>query len=201
MNFHVVTGDADIIELLSFRRKAILADLNAKHPFWNSAVSTPSGNKVLKLFDVSEFEISAPHYPTHYSPAGNGDVLDSVVHQNIRLSDVTVSDILDSDHLPIVFHIMDHVKTRNLSEPVEKFTDWEQFQSLASDLISPRIEINSGEEADRAARDFTASIASAYRLSTRKIKLSTLNDIHGLECVKTEAEAEEIVAGDQGSNV
>jgi exonuclease III len=32
-------SDADIIELLSFRRKAILAgDLNAKHPFWNSEV-------------------------------------------------------------------------------------------------------------------------------------------------------------------
>jgi hypothetical protein len=32
-------SDADIIELLSFRRKTILAgDHNAKHPFWNSAV-------------------------------------------------------------------------------------------------------------------------------------------------------------------
>jgi hypothetical protein len=175
--------DADIIELLSFRRKAILADLNAKHPFWNSAVSNPSVEKVLKLFDVNEFEISPPQYPTHCSPAGN-DVLDIVVHQNIRLSDVTVSDILDSDHLPIIFHILDHVKTRNLSEPVEKFTHWERFQSLASDLISPRIEIISGEEADKAARDFTASIASAYRLSTSKIKLSTLNnDIPRLECL------------------
>jgi hypothetical protein len=48
-------------------------------------------------------------------------------HQNIRLSDIIVSDILDSDHLLIVLHILDHVKTRNLSEPVEKFTDWEVF--------------------------------------------------------------------------
>jgi hypothetical protein len=32
-------NDADIIELLSFRQKSVLAgDLNAKHPFWNSAV-------------------------------------------------------------------------------------------------------------------------------------------------------------------
>jgi hypothetical protein len=138
----------------------------------------------LKLFDVNEFEISAPQYPTHYSPAGNGDMLDTVVHQNIRVSDVTVSDILDSDHLPIVFHILDHDKTRNPSEPVEKFTDWEWFQSLASDLISPRIEINLGEEADKVARDFTASIALAYQLSTSKIRLSTLNnDIPGLDCL------------------
>jgi endonuclease/exonuclease/phosphatase family metal-dependent hydrolase len=121
-------SDAEIIELLGFRRKSILAgDLNAKHPFWNSAVSNPSREKLLELFDVNEFEISAPQCPTHYSNAGNGDVLDIVVHQNIRLSDVIVSHTLDSDHLPIIFHILDHVKIRNLSEPVEKFTDWERF--------------------------------------------------------------------------
>jgi hypothetical protein len=54
-------NDADINELLSFRHKSILAgDQNAKHPFWNTAVSNPSGEKLLQLFDVSQFEISAP---------------------------------------------------------------------------------------------------------------------------------------------
>jgi hypothetical protein len=138
--------------------------------------------QLLRLFDASQFAISAPQSPTHYSHAGNGDVLDIVVHQNIRVSDVIVSNILDSDHLPIVFHILHHVEIRNLSEPVEKFTDWELFQILASKLISPRIEINSGVEADKAARDFTESIASAYRLSTSKVTLLDINiDIPGLD--------------------
>jgi hypothetical protein len=45
-------GDANITELLSFRRKSILAgNLNAKHPFWNSAVSNPSYEKLLQ-FDI-----------------------------------------------------------------------------------------------------------------------------------------------------
>jgi hypothetical protein len=123
-------------------------DLNAKHPFWNSAVSNPSGEKLMALFGLSEYEISAPQCPTHYSPIGNGDVLYTVVHQNIRVSDIIVSDISDSDHLPMIFHILDHVKIRNSSEPIEKFTDWNQFQSLASELISPRIELNLGVEAD-----------------------------------------------------
>jgi hypothetical protein len=96
----------------------------------------------MALFDLKEFEISAPQYPTHYSPAGNGDVLDIVFHQNIRMSDAIVFVILDSDPLQIIFHILDHVKIRNLSEPIETFTDWDQFQSLASDIISPRIEFN-----------------------------------------------------------
>jgi hypothetical protein len=86
--------------------------------------------------------------------------------------------------LYIVFHILDHVKTKNPSEPVVKFTDWERFHSLASNLISPKIEINWGKEADKATRDFTASIASAYKLSTSKITLFDLNnDIPGLDCL------------------
>jgi hypothetical protein len=47
---------------------------------------------------------------------GNGDVLDIVVHKNIRLSDVIVSDILDWGHLPITFHILDHVRTKQNSK-------------------------------------------------------------------------------------
>jgi hypothetical protein len=89
----------------------------------------------MALFDLSDFEISAPQCPTHYSPMGNGDVLDIVNHQNIRASDVNVSDILDSDHLPIIFHILNHVKVRNLSELIENFTDWDRFENLASTLI------------------------------------------------------------------
>jgi hypothetical protein len=55
---------------------------------------------------MSDFEIAAPQCPNHYSPQGNGDMLDIVAHNSIRMSDVIVSDILDSDHLPIVFHIV-----------------------------------------------------------------------------------------------
>jgi hypothetical protein len=69
-------------------------------------------------------------------------------------------------------------QNKTFLEPVEKFTDWERFRRLSSDLILYRIEINSGEEADKAARDFTAS---AYGLSTSKVTLSDLNnDLPGL---------------------
>jgi hypothetical protein len=80
-------SDADITQLLSVRHKYILAvDLNAKHPSWKSTVSNPSGEKLLQLFDASDFQISAPQCPTHYSSVGNGDVLDIVMHKNIRVS-------------------------------------------------------------------------------------------------------------------
>jgi hypothetical protein len=121
-----------------------------------------------QFFHRNDFEISAPQCPTHYSPGGSADELAIVVHKNVRLSNDIVSEILDSDHLPIIFHILDHVRSKNVSAPLEKFTDWERFQSLASNLISPGHEINSGEEADKAACEFSASIVSAYRLATSK---------------------------------
>jgi hypothetical protein len=81
-----------------------------------------------------------------------------------------------------MFSILDHVKAREVSDPVEKFTDWKRFQSLASDLVSPKILINSSTDADKAARDFAASIASAYRLSARKITIYDRNcDIPGID--------------------
>jgi hypothetical protein len=144
-------------------------DLNAK----------PFRRDFSGIFYLVDFAISAPQCPTQYSPAGNGDMMDIVVPKNIRLSNVIVSDILDSDHLPTVFHILDHVRTTKLSEPAEKYTNWERFQSLGSDLISPRIEVNPG--VDKAARDFTASVASPYRLSTSRVTVSDTNsDLPGI---------------------
>jgi hypothetical protein len=47
-------NNADITKLLSFRRKSILAGaLNAKHPFWNTAVANLSGEKLMDLFDLN----------------------------------------------------------------------------------------------------------------------------------------------------
>jgi hypothetical protein len=176
-------NDADLTELLSFRLTSLLAgDLKAKHPFWNSVISNLSGAKLSNLLHKNEFEIPEPQCATRYSPAGNGDLLDIVMQKKVRLSEVIVYDILDSDHLRFVFHFLDHVRSRSLSDPVDEVTGSDQSQSLASELISPRTLINSDEEADKAAHDFTVPIASAYRLSTIKITFSDFNkDLPGLE--------------------
>jgi hypothetical protein len=107
-------------------------DLNKKHPVWNSKVSNPSSLKLLDLFVNCNFEISGPQHPTNFVPNGRGDILDIVVPEDVQLSKVRVLDIRDSDHLPITFCILDHIKAREILDPVEKFTDRERFQSLAS---------------------------------------------------------------------
>jgi hypothetical protein len=65
-------------------------------------------------------------------------VLDIAVHKNVRLPEVIACDILNSVYLPIIFHLLDDVRTEKLSDPVEKFADWQRLQTLAFELISPR---------------------------------------------------------------
>jgi hypothetical protein len=95
-------------------------------------------------------------------PDGRDDVLDVLVHQNARQSEVIVTDILDSDHLWTL------LERREALGPVENLTDRELLQSLASEVISPNIQIHCSNEANKAAQDFAASTALAYSLSTRK---------------------------------
>jgi hypothetical protein len=79
-------SDININKLLRFKKKFILAGvLNAKYPFWNNAFRNPTGKKT-----------SGPQHPFHYSLEDKGDKLNTVVHQNIRFSHVSVSDILKS---------------------------------------------------------------------------------------------------------
>jgi hypothetical protein len=75
----------------------------------------------------------------HCTRDNGDDVVDIVIHQNVRLSVVIVNDILDSDHLPIMFNTVDPVRTKEALDPVEKLTDWELCQSLASELIYSNI--------------------------------------------------------------
>jgi hypothetical protein len=81
---------------------------------------------------------------------------------------------LNSDHLPILFHVLDHVSARNYSASLEIHTDWEQFRTYG--LISPTIKIDVADDAEKADCNSAASIASAYRLTTGKITLSELNN-------------------------
>jgi hypothetical protein len=73
---------------------------------------------------------------------------------------------------------------------------------LASELISPRIKINLGEEADKATSDFTASIALAYRLLTSKITLLDFNkDLPGLESLLKHKRRLRKLGNNPGSNM
>jgi hypothetical protein len=170
-----------ISPLRAWRDAVITELLLERSPFWQMiwiqntlfGIVTFQIPHFLDLFVICNFEISAPRHPTHFVPNGRGDVLDIVVHRDGRLSEVRVLDIMDLDHLFSCFAFWIIVRLGKFWIRLKNFTDWERFQSLASALVSPRVEINSCIEVDKAARYFAASIASAYRLST---KTTTITD-------------------------
>jgi hypothetical protein len=113
-------GDTDIAEILRFGNKTILTgNLNTKHLVWNSKVSNPSCLKLLGLFSSSSFKISSTQCPMSCTPNGRGYVLNVEVHQNVQWSAVIVAEVLDSDYLPIMFSIVDHVRARDMLDPAE----------------------------------------------------------------------------------
>jgi hypothetical protein len=75
--------------------------------------------KLLNVLHINEFEISALQYPTHYSPVGNGDVLDIVVHKHVQKSSSLT--FWTQISYQSFFNLLDHIRTRNLSDPVDKF--------------------------------------------------------------------------------
>jgi hypothetical protein len=106
---------------------SLAEDLKIKQPVWNRKVSKPSCLRLLELFVCSNFQISTPqfsmHHAMHYPHDGSCGVLGTVVYENISVLEVTLTDILDSDHLPITFSILDPLRTKEASDPVEKLTD------------------------------------------------------------------------------
>jgi hypothetical protein len=48
-----------------------------------------------------------------------------------------------------MFRILAHVRAKEVWNSVENFTEWEQFESLATDLISSRIQHHSSEVVDK----------------------------------------------------
>jgi hypothetical protein len=102
-----------------------------------------------------------------------------------------------------MFSILVPVRTRQALVLVEKLTDWELLQSLASEPLSPDILIHSSNEADKAARDFAASVALAYRTSTRKTAIAERKyEKPGLDLlVKQKKKAQKIMARNQGASM
>ena len=65
------------------------------------------------------------------------------------LSDISISDYLESDNISILFNLLDYATTTNISGNVRLFTGWQLFHSLVSDLISSKSRFIKGKKPQR----------------------------------------------------
>jgi hypothetical protein len=114
-----------------------------------------SGEKTFELFDKKDFQILASQRPTHYNRQRIGDALNIILHKNVLLTDVIVSDVLYSHHPPVIFHIQVHIIP-------------EIFQTLMKNL-----QIGSGEwSASRSGRFIPMERAPRTHCITLEDKLA-----------------------------
>ena len=127
-------------------------------------MSYPWDKKLLALFDVNEFWISAPQCGIH-SRARTCDVLDILVHKIVPLSHVIATDAPDwENHFPHTGRCQRQgifVSCRKIHplQTVLKLCLCLGFNSSANWLE---------EEAHKATREFTSFITSVAKLATKK---------------------------------
>ena len=69
---------------------------------------------------MKPLEISVPKIPTYFSLTVNGILSKGMISRGC-------CDILNPDHLQVIFRLLDHISVKDDSGPVEKFTDSENF--------------------------------------------------------------------------
>ena len=70
---------------------------------WKNAVYDTPGEKLVHLFDKNCNDTSALTRPTHNSLSRRGYVLEIMIRQNVRLSDITVYQSLNQICYPLFF--------------------------------------------------------------------------------------------------
>jgi hypothetical protein len=76
---------------------------------------------------------------------------------------------------------MDHFSARDISAPVEKHTDWERFRSLTSEIISPRIQIDTLEGAVKPACNSQSLLPLHIAIDKPDHTSGTKNELPGLD--------------------
>jgi hypothetical protein len=152
-------------------------DLKTNYPFRNSTMSNPSGEKIWHYLTRMNSKFQR-HNASLIIPLRK--MMMCWTLYSIRMLECQMSLFLISWTQTIYQKNITYwnVSKLRIFRNLLKNSDWVRFQSLTSDLISSRIKINSEVEANEEELDFTASIASAYKLSTSKVTLPDINNDH-----------------------
>ena len=159
----------DLQKLQHLGRKILIAgDLNSKHRFWNSRKQNRNGLRLYDSLHHIDFAIIAPTSPTHYPKnGGTPDVLDVVLYKNVRImTDVLTDNVLNSDHLPIIFEIDSQLFTSNTTDFTEKLYNWDIYKKSLHSVIQIPRHLSSKEEIDNAILIITDQIKLASKCSS-----------------------------------
>ena len=171
----------DLTSIFGMSDSVILAgDLNAKHPAWNSTITTPRGRVVFNLSSTLNFDPVAPYEHTHYphDPNCRSDVLDIALLKNVNLKLNAIETLheLNSDHRPVLLHLTPRTGPSDPSQPppTKVLTDWKKVSELLKSTSSPHLDsipdhIVSVADTTAAINSFTEHVQSVLTDCSREV--------------------------------
>lgn len=171
----------DLTTIFGLSDSVILAgDLNAKHPAWNSTITSPRGRVVFNLSSTLNFDPIAPYEHTHYphDPNSRSDVLDIALLKNInlRLNSIETLHELNSDHRPVLMHLTPRTGPSDPSQPppTRVITDWKKVSEKLKSTTSPHLDsipdhIVSVADTTAAIDSFTEHVRSVLTDCSREV--------------------------------
>jgi hypothetical protein len=125
---------ADLTACFGGGLPALMAgDLNAKHVYWNSRLTTRRGKLLRDYADENSCLVFEPDNPTinPYNPSATANVLDIAVTKDLPCQMyLTSCYALNSDHLPVLIDTACRSSVRHPPDrPNFRRTDWANFQT------------------------------------------------------------------------
>lgn len=123
--------EEELTDLFANQTKTLLgADLNSKHPSWNSKTHNSKGIKLQRMAYQLNLLIEGPQEVTHiHEPTNTTDVLDIYVMKNINenYNIETIKDLC-SDHLPVKLSL----EIEPQDEPTGTTINWTTFKQAVA---------------------------------------------------------------------
>lgn len=146
-------------------------DYNAKHPSWNSRITTPRGRQMFDVILNNSAISLAGRYPTHWPTDTNKlpDIIDFYIAKGINTNYMIVEDTEDgtSDHCMTVLNLSSKVILKTKAEKLyNKTTNWNIFRHELDNALDGRLRLKSDTDVDDALSKFTEAIYKALNLAT-----------------------------------
>jgi len=147
-------------------------DLNDKHVYWNSRLSTRRGNLLRDYADENSCMIFGPNTPNTnpYNTCAIPDILDIVISQNLSSPvHLTWCTSLTSDHLQV---LVDTARHSSFHHPTHRSdfrrSDWANFETYLEDKIPFDPELHNEMIIDTCFEKISVAILKAIAASAPK---------------------------------
>lgn len=132
--------ESDLDDIISGANRIIVGDFNARSPRWGSQHTCSRGRFIENCVDRNDFVVLNSGQPTHVAQRGVESHIDvSLCSSRLAVSSSweVISDLMGSDHFPIVVRFNESPSYEQISGPKWKLrkANWQQFSDSLDEWV------------------------------------------------------------------